>query len=190
MPLHPNLSAAEDLTQSFVHTLPTEPRPQPLTLGFYEGSGAFSQLCKPWCLEQEGAMSPPSPSQLIFNTANWILFEYVSEFKDLAVVSLSATAEALMTTSWVKEEAQTWKNKWVLSLEKAQCHSPNVGGGMGSWVRGGCARKAFVLLWRWPSPGMTDALRSVWDDEKKDPKKKIKYTLHCYGLRGTKLAEE
>lgn len=99
-------------------------------------------------LDHEGATSPLSPSQLLFNMADWIFFDYVSEFKELAVVNLSATAAGLMTTSCMKKETQTWKDKQVLRQEKAYCHSPRVGGGVGLWVREGCAWKPLVLLWR------------------------------------------
>jgi hypothetical protein len=126
----------------------------------------------------------------LLSMADWIFFDYVSEFKDLAVVDLSATAEALMTTSWMKKEAQTWKDKQVLSREKAHCHSPRVGGGggMGLWVREGCAWKPLVLLWRWPRSGLPDALRLVWDD-KKDPKKPQVHFALLQSQR-TKPAEE
>lgn len=93
--------SAEGLTQFCAYSTNWAQSPAQ-AFGIYKGARASSQPCKSWCLEHEGATSPPSPSQLIYNIANQILFEDVSEFKDLAVVNLSATEEALMTTSWVK----------------------------------------------------------------------------------------
>lgn len=119
----------------------------------------------------------------LLSMADWIFFDYVSEFKDLAVVNLSATAEALMTTSWTKKEAQTWKDKQVLSREKAHCHSPRVGG----WYetlgqRGMCLEASCSTV------EMTQ-LRAAWCSEvglrwQEGSKKNPKYILHCCSLRG------
>lgn len=120
----------------------------------------------------------------LLSMADWIFFDYVSEFKDLAVVDLSATAEALMTTSWMKKEAQTWKDKQVLSREKAHCHSPRVGGGV-VWDFGSERDvPGSLLFYCGDDPAQGCLMLWGWSEMTRRIQKNPKYILHCCSLRG------